>query len=362
MKPAPNSGKDRLTQLMPLCIFALIMIGLGAWWAVIENPREIEARPGEGAIQEDEASKPVGQADAGNELPRTRASVAHLGQVPPMPALDLPLAEQWDALVARAESGDTEARCRIVVESLNCLSNIRRQEFMSALEDSLANDATRNNEGRAIDMIAGTELRDVDSRSHCVGMDAEKIRNVLDQNYGADARLNPRQKVVIAMTRPDDSMMRLPRPHESQSRVYDLETVYPQYLADHQYEYLQVGIAAAEPLALEGMLLVHAPTWMPGLEGVSLSMPDPKKFVYYAHLMQRLYGDVALGEHFLSAVQRSMSQMSPAELRDIDNEVDRAAQAWQARSFARTNDRAASKWSERASHGASLCSDAEASF
>ncbi|MCB1567592.1 MAG: hypothetical protein KDI69_02070, partial [Xanthomonadales bacterium] len=258
--------------------------------------------------------------------------------------------------------GDTEARCRIVVESLNCLSNIRRQEFMNALEDSLANDANRNNEGRAIDMIAGTELRDVDSRSHCVGMDAEKIRNVLDQNYETDARLNPRQKVVIAMTRPDGSMMRLPRPHESQSRVYDLETVYPQYLADHQYEYLQVGIAAAEPLALEGMLLVHAPTWMPGLEGLSLSIPNPKKFVYYARLMRRLYGDAALGEYFFLAVQRAMSQMSPEELRDIDNEVDRAAQAWQAQSFARANGRAVSKWPDHASHGASLCSDAEASF
>src|SRR5690606_19298668 len=99
--------------------------------------------------------------------------------------------------------------------------------------------------------------------------------------------MSPRQKTLIAMLRADGSLARVMRQGGIPSGGLSVgsENLVSQFLADNDMPFLQAGFDVADPLALEGLLLVHAPGGMIGGMPFSVmrqSRPDPYRFARYA--------------------------------------------------------------------------------
>jgi hypothetical protein len=126
-------------------------------------------------------------------------------------------------------------------------------------------------------------------------------------------------------------------------------------LSDHTLDFLYTGIVAADPLALEGIILLHAPSQIPGLfpENAIISLPDSYKFAAYAVLMARLFGQQAIGPQVSELLERVMANFSPQQTSQLMSFVDREEKRWRAQSLKfRTRE-----LPERMERAASLCDD-----
>ncbi len=172
--------------------------------------------------------------------------------------------------------------------------------------------------------IARQQERLEASGGYCKGFESAALPSPTSL-LQATASLTPYQKALLALTRSDGTIQRLhDRFSYSESGLY----VYPQFLADNAYRFLQEGFAAGEPLALEGLVLVHSPSNVVSQRGVSLSLPNPKLFVKYMGLMQRLYGDVAIEGEIGMAFSEVRASIPPDQLVLIDKEMDAEYERW----------------------------------
>lgn len=104
--------------LRPLLVLCCLLLATGAWVLRPEPPREgpgTAEPPSDSAIEDD----PVAPATAAGG-PAARRPADPSPPLPPLPAPGLPLAEQLDALVARADAGDGHAACRLAMRLQRC--------------------------------------------------------------------------------------------------------------------------------------------------------------------------------------------------------------------------------------------------
>jgi hypothetical protein len=138
--------------------------------------------------------------------------------------------------------------------------------------------------------------------------------------------MSVRQRTLIALLRSDGQIRRLYQAEQgfSESASY----VYPQFLADHALDFLQDGFRARDPLALEGLVLLHAPSNSLSPQGVGPTLPNPRLFLRYAWLMQRLFGEDVLGERAKRTVAYAAASLDPDQLQSIRNGVEHDLTLW----------------------------------
>lgn len=184
-----------------------------------------------------------------------------------------------------------------------------------------------------INVLADAE--EATTRQHrCEGVALDRLPSFDASLRRALHNLTPRQKVLIALARQDGTLRRIP--HEIPEGVIrggDTSYVFPQVLADNLVGFLHAGLAAADPLALEGLILLHAPNIIPGEAAEhGMRLPDPLKFSVYANLMARLFGPAAIGPQVEHLLGSSMATLTPEEHGRMARMLEQEEQRWRAAS------------------------------
>lgn len=263
-----------------------------------------------------------------------RAPAAHAAPatLPLLPPPDAPLAAQLDTLLELAESGEPVAVCRLALDSLYCRDYDHNLNFMKQVNTGLGDRTHEITNDLAADLIIGSEDGISRGATFCEGLKGKSIPPMDAFLNRALPRLTTRQKILLVLSRPDGSVAQLLRdPRSRPAGGGDTRHVYSQFLADHAMEFLEEGILAADPIALEGMILVHAPTRLPdrGMD-VLVSLPNPYKFAGYALLMQQLSGPGSLGPFATEALDLVLSGLPPDKLQALQLRVDAEVKRWQA--------------------------------
>lgn len=251
--------------------------------------------------------------------------------LPPMPPSDLPLRDQLDALVARANAGDGEAACRLVVEGERCDHLLRRRSFVKSVEKGMVRPpGGRAGSELAIEMAARVAESLAAQGDRCDDLDIVKVPDVDESLANAIGQLTLRQRVVLAMLRVDGSLARvggdpsrMMMPGNSSS-----ELLTPQFYSDHLIRFLDEGIAAGDVLAIEGKVMLHQPTSLPkDVFGLRLALPDQYRFALYAQALRQLNGPESLGPTFSPVLEKVLQALAPSRLSQLNREVDQLVNA-----------------------------------
>lgn len=251
----------------------------------------------------------------------------------PMPEAALPLVEQMDALERLAQAGDPDAACRLFVGTRRCRmveQRLRRAEQMQARLER--GEAPRISEDMAVLSIANALEQTRALASWCEGADPARFPDADAFAERAFGRMSSVQKVLLVMSRQDGSIARMPRHFGSPGGLGgSTGFIYPQFLSDHGRAALEEGVRQANPLALEGMIMLHSPAWIPGGEETPrLSMPDRRRFARYALLMTRVFGEDEVGPAVGGVLARSLASMGADERAEAERWADREAARWRA--------------------------------
>lgn len=246
----------------------------------------------------------------------------------PLPPEDIPFSEQVKTLSELAEAGHPTAACRLFSGSSRCRSLTSRRNFSHQLESVISNQEAQPNDEIFIRAIAQSQK--IPGDDDCIGVDEAGAPFPDDYLPTAANNMSTRQKVLLAMMRSDGSLIRLPRGPSSEIRQGpNSEYVIPQFLADNTVNFLQEGFVHSDPLALEGLILIHSPGFLPGSSnGVSVALPDPMKFSYYALLMQHVYGPDALGLPVTDLLERTLERIPSENLSQLQKSVESSARKW----------------------------------
>lgn len=290
------------------------------------------SRPTEPVASSDARDDAVSTVDAPffphtTNLPR-HAVAKVSGAFPPLPDPALPLALQLPVLLERAKGGDPTSTCRIVIGVGRCSAFESRRAFIDRQMQNLGAIGQAGTEELAVETLARMEESLVPSQQFCdafsgaVEVDTETL---LAQ---AKPALSPRQKTVLAMMLSDGQVRRLQvRLNSTQAGEYLL----PQFIADNTPEFLQAGFAAKEPLALEGLIMLHSPSSIIPVQGVMVRLPDQRRFLAFASLYRRLFGAEALSRPASLVLDTVIKSTDPAQLDRLSAEVEAEARRWAGR-------------------------------
>jgi hypothetical protein len=283
-------------------------------------------------IVEDLANIPAPEIDPLQTPPSASAtnSTQPATWTPVLPALDLPLTQQLPALVDEAMRGNPVAACRLALDSAYCSSQQRSLAFSRQMEASLSRRPSGSDD-LVIGAIARSEERAANAGGYCEGVDSAMLPDPDAYLAAAANAMTTRQKVLLAMSRQDGTLVRMPRETGSiVSSGRNSEYLVPQFLADNDVAFLQSGMVAADPLALEGMILLHAPSFLPGsLFGLREVLPDPYRFAFHALLMQRLSGDESVGPFVAETLSKTLARMPPDRVATLHAAVETEFRRWQ---------------------------------
>lgn len=320
-----------------LAVGALLAIALAWWRWPVPITAEPAAAPVPPASSEAKVEAPAVAVAANSPaptgvspgVPAAAPAAAALAALPPLPPADEPFAAQIEALAARAEAGDPVAACRLLIDGMRCASSSRNATFAKQLEGSLARASDGMSEHAVINAMAHAEHAAAGSAAFCAGVDDNALPDPDRYLAAALPRLDVRQRVLLAMTDEHGNITRLPRGRGAASFSTSSANLVPQFLADHDLAFLQAGVAAFDPLALEGMLLLHAPTMTLGAANrLRLHQPNPQRFAHHALLMQQLYGEDALGDSADYLLNRVIARMSPEAQAALRSAVALEAARW----------------------------------
>jgi hypothetical protein len=262
-----------------------------------------------------EQNRPVIPNDELVPSPRSQA-------LPPLPPADLPLVSQLPVLIERARVGDPVASCRLAVGVMRCTTHSLISEFEGRLNGS---PSARSVAGATI-----STPRSQETASKCEGFDPMNVGG-LDQLLERNKQhLTVRQKVLLALLMPDGTVMRIPR--DIPRGVVGSATtgfIYSQFQADNALAFLQEGLLNHDPLALEGLILIHAPSEIPGFNpGMRMTLPNPKRFIRYSLLLTALFGPDALGPIMGQQYSVVVRSFDPNEVQTWTDEARREAASW----------------------------------
>lgn len=273
-----------------------------------------------------------------SEVPEPQAVAA--ATLPLLPPRSAPFSAQLPILISRAEAGDPVATCRVLLDSMRCAHWSEGNQFERILEESVSTKPPSDLDDRAIDVLA----RDHHSSQQtevCAGFDRQELRRVEQLSPSVFTRLTPRQKVLVAMTRHDGTLVRLPRGPKSTPRGFSFgdEYMVPQVLADRDLQFIADGLAAHDPLALEAAMLLHTPKAIPGLPFLlRQAQPNPYKFALYAAISNDLFGPDYTGAFANQTLAQIQSGMTSEERVRFAQELAHQLQLWRARNSAMTHD------------------------
>jgi len=264
------------------------------------------------------------------QTPR-RADAAHARSNRPLPPQHGPLRERVVELQALAEAGHGSAACRLVLELSVCRSSATRARLSGLIEGVAGRYDLGGHDEAVIGTIAAAREAEAANAEHCAGLVGIDEIDAVALLQRAALRGNTRLRVIAALTQPDGHLLRLPRGGSNVLPIDNwVSTMASQFYADHALQFLREGYLAHDPLALEGLILIHAPDslQLPIGTDVAFRLPDPRRFAGYALLAERVYGGEMLGSQVRNLLQRVLERMEPAERRRLDGDVEREAARW----------------------------------
>jgi hypothetical protein len=258
--------------------------------------------------------------------PRTAAPLADpVASARPLPAPEVPFREQLPQLQQRASIGDPVAACRLALGVNRCAGYLGRKRFVEQAFGSLDRMSAAGNTEFAVEALARAQESVRIAERFCSGVDVAGLPDADPGLNAALASLSPHQKTMLAMMLADGQIRRIQtRPWSSQAADY----IVPQFIADNTVRFLHDGFAARQPLAIEGLILLHSPSSMVAAQGVMTRQPDRRKFAAYALLYRRLYGPQAMGPRVNQILDAVLATMPPGDVDVLRSDVEREAQQW----------------------------------
>lgn len=275
-------------------------------------------------------------AEPNTDDPSTSGTVPEVGSaqasLPPLPPKSAPLAASIDALLQRAEAGDAVATCRVIIEFQTCRNRVAatsRARYFRGIASDAKTDVERDENVR----IAARLLERADPEDPACDGDLHLGRPDFGPKVvkGMSALSND-QKVLLAMTDDYGELIRLPNSWSRSAGEPSLTIqVYPQYLVDITLPALDTGIAEANPLALEGKIILHMPTPFAKLLGLRSSEPDPYKFALHCIVMREVVGERSLGPVVENVLQNVLMKMTVEDSSRLIQEAKSMTGTWKAR-------------------------------
>jgi hypothetical protein len=300
-----------------LCIVAY-RLGSGSASVNIEPPPPAPSVPKEDAWSDPRTffaaaapAQPAERVDQGALLP------------PPLPPAGVPLALQLPTLIERAANGDGAASCRLAVGTSRCAEYLQSKSFVDQRLSRLDSVAGSRSESVWVESLARMQEELAVSEPFCAGFTADIALDV--DGYLSSASLTPQQKTVLA-TRLSGGQTRRLQPNFGASRAPDY--LLPQFISENMVDFLKAGYAARQPLALENLILLHAPSTWIDTQGPMVRLPDQQRFLAYAELYRRLFGAAALGPQVGRIMDAVAKSVPPTTLQRLDAEVELEAQRW----------------------------------
>ncbi len=250
---------------------------------------------------------------------------------PDAAVLDRPLFDRIPPLRARAQAGDAKAACQLALERSACRAVAKREDMSRAMEYAAATSESVRRDARVIDAIATVRESAVDVAEECAGIESEGDTDVVALLQAAAPTGNARQRVIAALIQPDGSLLRLPRgPVHTLPMDPWVSSMASQFYADNALRYLHEGFRARDPLALEGLILVHAPdVLVPSAStDAAFRLPDPRRFVALALLAEEVYGSDMLGSQVRQLLQRTLEILTDKERGLAESDSKRWALTW----------------------------------
>ncbi len=309
-----------------LILVGLLTIAFCAGWAWHRREwRDAIASRGERAQTPVSGPHAVPDADIAAESVGRNSASEHA------PALDRPLLDRVPALRQRAQSGNAKAACQLALELSACRTAAQRDDLSMTMEYVAATSEPARRDVRVIDAIASVREAADGALADCAGLDTQGEIDVVALLQAAAPAGNARQRVVAALTQPDGSLLRLPRgPVHPLPMDPWVSTLASQFYADHALRYLHEGFRAHDPLALEGLILLHAPDILvPNAStDAAFRLPDPRRFVALSLLAEQVYGSDMLGSQVRQLLQRTLESLPAQERRRAERDATRWAQTW----------------------------------
>lgn len=324
--------KNRSRAVVPaIAALVLLVAAVALYWASDTRMppaawmANVDAAPENPPLTE--TDKPLAPAKPASSTAAPTPSPAPSPAPPPqpLPPIDSPLQAQLPMLVERATARDPAAACRLAFAVNRCVEEVRRRETTRRLTASLEQRGS-DNEDMLVGAIASSDVRNELSGGYCEGVDVETLPDAEALLEAAAPGFTPRQKTLLALMRSDGAIRRL---QPSQGTFFEPGLyAMPQFQADHGYQFLLDGFAARDPLALEGLVLTHAPGNAIPVQGVHIALPNPRLYVRYASLYRALFGDHALGFAGLEMLRSAAARLTPQALTQIDQGVQIETEQW----------------------------------
>ncbi|MCB1560561.1 MAG: hypothetical protein KDI75_05655 [Xanthomonadales bacterium] len=255
--------------------------------------------------------------------------------LPPMPPVDTPLVEVIGDLRKRAEAGEPEATCRLLLDTSACMEHqnwIRQRRMWTERATHTDSEGMRD---RMIDVVAANDEASERLSALCEGVEAVDFDDMERLLFQALPRMSNRQRLLFTMSREDGSLIRLPRTFNGGPPRSVSGGILSQYHADNDIDALEQGIREADPLALEGMLLLHMPmSFAKKMFDLREALPDPIRFSGYAMMMQQLYGPESLGDAATTALSLSLAHMDADTRETLMQQVATEVARWRQVSLA----------------------------
>jgi hypothetical protein len=193
----------------------------------------------------------------------------------------------FEALLGKTLEGDPVAGCRQLIAARQCEVFRQRAQRAPGLIDRMAE------QGANEFWIAG--IANVQERAEfCEGWAGADQVSADSRVRGRLLALPLRSRVIIAMTLADGRIMRLrsDQPENAIELAGSGEEILPQFIADFGEQFLREGIQQADALALEGMIILHAPAVLlpSSFNGRFFARPDPWQFAAYTRTWEALFG------------------------------------------------------------------------
>ncbi len=326
-------------------LFALSMAGLGGL-LYLQSPTTPDAAKPQAApaavattdelttettTAHDDPSSPQAGATPRPGAPSVAASTASA-----LPPVGTALAESIDALRDAARQGDPDAACRLASEIARCAQARHLGVTQRIMESTTAQLARSEDQEQMIDSLAAAQERQVGFEEFCppsAVIDAEP--DWLEHAARAGHR---RAQVLFALYRRERA--EFPRVLREPGRVRMSFSQGSQrvssYFAAHALRFLQEGLARHDPLALEGLIMVHDPSTNPQAESL-IRLPDPERFAVLVRSFETLFPQAVsdptspfqVDDSLLSSAEAVLDALPPDHRATLLQQSEQLVRDWQ---------------------------------
>lgn len=326
-------------------LFALSMAGLGGLLYLqsptTPDPTRPQAAPAAAATITDLASEatsapvvpppqPVG------ETLRAVASNASASPAAALPPFGTALADSIDALRDAARQGDVDAACRLASEIAGCAQARHLGATQQIMAGATAQLVRSEDQEAMIDSLAAAHEQQQGFEQFCppsAVIDAEP-----DWLEHAARAGHHRAQVLFALYRRDRA--EFARVLREPGRVSMSFTTGSQrvssYFAAHALRFLQQGLARHDPLALEGLILIHDPSTNPLAESL-IRLPDPERFAvlvrsFEAQFPQAISDPASpfeIDDSLLSSAEQILDALPPERRAALLQQSEQLVRDWQ---------------------------------